>query len=416
MPNSVTVNREVYYAQQAVSRLSGSDALAFSKQLAEEYAGRVQMIYCDPSPVNGVACRFMQRVGEPGWQGRREWQIPMTGYADRRGGGMAGYIERMRPILKNAHRMLKDDGCIYMHVDWKTSAHMRLLMDEIFGENNLVNEIIWGYSSGGTANAYFSRRHDTILLYKKGKSFFFDGSSIGVRRGTESKNHLRRNVGDDGRVFFSLRTGGKIYRYYEDEMIAPGDVWTDIPTLQKRDPERTGFETQKPLALLKRMILSSSREGDIVCDLFSGSGTAAQAALDAGRDVLVCDIDPMAVQITRRRMALTGRAFAFETGSTAAPEGWTVKAHVLGGKVIFEDFNIAGMEHLRNETMLPINNTLADMWSVGRIYNGVYYVDGCSVRTQEAPVLADSLHLSEGPGVAAMHIAGVDGKLGWFVL
>jgi hypothetical protein len=175
------------------------------------------------------------------------------------------------------------------------------MMDEIFGEENFLNEIIWTYKSGGRSLRHYSRKHDTILFYRKSPSVYFDIAAVGMPRGPQKRNNMKRTVDADGRVCFSIRSGGKTYTYYEDTPIYPSDVWDDIEHMHQRDPERTGFATQKPAALLRRMILASSKEGDLVADFFSGSGTTAAAASALGRHYLAVDSSPAAMGMLRRR-------------------------------------------------------------------------------------------------------------------
>ena len=113
---------------------------------------------------------------------------------------------------------------------------------------------------------------------------------------------MKQQVDEEGRVYYSIRSGGKVYKYYEDSLVFPSDVWTDIEHLHQRDPERTGYSTQKPEALLKRIILASSQEGDIVADLFSGSGTTAAAAAKLGRRWIAADASPAALMTLRKRL------------------------------------------------------------------------------------------------------------------
>ncbi len=206
-------------------------------------------------------------------------------------------------ILDKAARlcreMLKPDGSLYLHVDHRLSAHCRLLLDDIFGENCFLNEIIWAYKSGGRSLTHFSRKHDTILLYGMCPKPYFNPGAVALPR--ESGNHMKRRTDETGRSYRSIRSGGKEYRYYDDEGVPPSDVWTDISHLQQRDPERTGYPTQKPLALLKRMVLASSEAGDTVLDPFCGSGTTLAAALDEGRQGITIDASEHSLATVRKR-------------------------------------------------------------------------------------------------------------------
>ena len=213
----------------------------------------------------------------------------------------ADYLAWLRKILVGCHQLLDPRGSIYLHLDYRMSHKARLMLDEIFGESNFMNEIIWAYRSGGRATRCYPRKHDTILFYRKSKKVLFNIKAVGSPRGQERRNHMKRFIDEDGRVGFSIRSNGKTYTYYEDSLIYPSDVWSDIEHLQQKDRERTGFLTQKPEMLLKRIIAASSESGDLVLDLFSGSGTTAAAATKLGRRFLAVDQSPVACALLRRR-------------------------------------------------------------------------------------------------------------------
>ncbi|HOG01761.1 MAG TPA: site-specific DNA-methyltransferase [Clostridia bacterium] len=260
-------------------------------ELMGEYEGRVRLICIDP-PFGTGETFSIKPAGA-----KQKLIVPV--YSDSL--GEKAYLDMMRKVLRACHALLAADGSIYLHIDYRMSAKLRLMMDEIFGEENFLNEIIWTYKSGGRSLRHYSRKHDTILFYRKSPSVYFDIAAVGMPRGPQKRNNMKRTVDADGRVCFSIRSGGKTYTYYEDTPIYPSDVWDDIEHMHQRDPERTGFATQKPAALLRRMILASSKEGDLVADFFSGSGTTAAAASALGRHYLAVDSSPAAMGMLRRR-------------------------------------------------------------------------------------------------------------------
>ncbi len=262
----------------------------FSK-LIDAYGGKVQLIYLDPPFGTGDS---FQHKGEKDAAD----SVPLF----RDDMPEADYLKWMRQILTGCHELLSPSGSLYLHIDWRMSAKLRLMLDEIFGPDNFMDEIIWGYKSGGRATRFFPRKHDTILFYRKSRRVYFNIAAVGQPRGPEPRNHMKQFVDQDGRVGFSIRTRGKLYTYYEDDLVYPTDVWTDIEHLQQKDRERTGYATQKPEALLERIILSSSKPGDLVCDLFSGSGTTAAVAAKNGRRFLAADASPLALITLRKRL------------------------------------------------------------------------------------------------------------------
>ncbi|MBR5949143.1 MAG: site-specific DNA-methyltransferase [Clostridia bacterium] len=257
------------------------------ERLLPELEGKVQLIYLDPPFGTGGAFEFKDRS-------------TVCAYTDAL--SASELTAMMNTVLTACHRLLCASGSLYLHVDYRMSARLRMLFDEIFGEENFMNEIIWSYRSGGRSTKHFSRKHDNILFYRKSKSAYFNIAATGSPRGSARKNHMKRRADDDGRIYYSIRTGGKEYRYYEDDLVFPSDVWDDIEHLHQRDPERTGFNTQKPLALIKRIISASSREGDTVLDFFGGSGTTAEAAALLGRNFISVDCGEASLFATRRRL------------------------------------------------------------------------------------------------------------------
>ena len=260
-------------------------------ELIKTYGGKVQLIYLDPPFGTGDT---FQRKGQNGETGT----IPLF----RDDMPEAEYLKWMRGILVGCHSLLSPTGSLYLHIDWRMSAKLRLMLDDIFGQDNFMDEIIWGYKSGGRATRFYPRKHDTILFYRKSRRVYFNIAAVGQPRGPEPRNHMKQFVNQDGRVGFSIRSRGKLYTYYEDDLIYPTDVWTDIEHLQQKDRERLGYPTQKPEALLERIIRASSREGDLVCDLFSGSGTTAAVAVKNDRRFLAVDVSPLALITLRKRL------------------------------------------------------------------------------------------------------------------
>lgn len=193
--------------------------------------------------------------------------------------------------------LLSETGSIFVHLDWHGVHYVKILMDEIFGMNNFVNEIIWHYKSGGVSNRYFSRKHDTILFYSKSKSYYFAPQ--------KEKSYNR---------------GMKPYRFkgveeFEDNigwytMVNMKDVWT-IDMVGRTSSERTGYATQKPEALIERILLSCSKEGDLCADFFGGSGTFAAAAHRLNRRWISCDIGKPACVKAHKRLSSKNAKYDF---------------------------------------------------------------------------------------------------------
>ena len=190
------------------------------------------------------------------------------------------YLGFLRAHLLEAHRVLREDGSLYLHLDFHSAHHARLILDDVFGPERFVNEIIWAYDYGGRPRDRWPRKHDTILWYAKGDRWTFNRDDVD-----------RLPYMAPGLVGPEKAARGKL----------PTDVWwmTIVPT---NSAERTGYPTQKPEALLTRIVRASSDEGDLVLDFFCGSGTTGAVAKRLGRRFLLVDENPEAIEIARRRV------------------------------------------------------------------------------------------------------------------
>lgn len=263
-------------------------------------AGQAQAVYIDPPFMTGDAFTRRRRFGTTGWRtGKPYPEYPA--YADQFEDKNA-YLAFLEGLLRNAKMLLSRTGVLYLHLDWRSSAYGRVLCDEVLGTDMFLNEIIWSYESGGRAKKYFSRKHDTILLYARSRDYRFDLTKVPLDRTEHRKNHMRRATDEEGRTYSEIKTGGKTYRYYDDAPVYPGDVWSDISHLQQRDPERTGYATQKPLKLLDRLLRPVVEEGDLVVDLCCGSGTSLAAAQALGCRFVGVDRSPEAILTSAARL------------------------------------------------------------------------------------------------------------------
>ena len=268
--------------------------------LLNEFTAKVDLIYIDPPFMTG-------RIFSSGSE---------IAYKDTWGNDLDVYLQWLYETLIVLYRLLAEDGSLYVHLDWRTTHYAKLLLDEVFQASQrngggFRNEIIWHYQSGGRPQKGYARKHDTILLYTKSGNACFHGERIGERRGAEKRNNMRKEVGDDGRISWTIRSAGRLYTYHEDSLMTPSDVWSDIHHLHQRDPERTGYATQKPEALLERIIAASSEECDMVLDCFCGSGVTPLVAERLKRRWIACDKSEVALATTRNRLLAYERALPF---------------------------------------------------------------------------------------------------------
>lgn len=234
------------------------------------------------------------------------------GFDDVWGGGPESYLQFMQPRLEACRRLLAVHGTLYVHLDWRVAHHVRIQLDAIFGPGNFLNEIIWHYRTGGVSKRWFGRKHDTILAYARrlGRHRFH-----ARRDGSYRTDGLKRD--DEGRPFKSTKRG-RLYFHPDGPVLT--DVW-DLPFLSTVSRERVGWPTQKPLALLERIIRASSDPGDVVADFFCGSGTTLVAAQRLGRRWLGCDVSDEAVAMARDRLSAATPVDAHPGPSAAEPAG-----------------------------------------------------------------------------------------------
>jgi len=205
------------------------------------------------------------------------------------------------PRLIEMKRVLKQNGSIYLQMDTRINHWIRCLMDDVFGYDNFVNEIIWCYNTGGKSKKWFSKKHDNILWYSKSGKYIFNYAAISEKRGLQKRNNLKKII-ENGITYFVCRANGKEYRYSENDNILLNDWWIDIAQMQQHHPDRTGYYSQKPKELIERIIKSGSNEGDVVADYYLGSGTTAVVCKELNRNFIGCDINPKAIEITNARL------------------------------------------------------------------------------------------------------------------
>ena len=377
------------------------------------FTGRVQCVYLDPPFFTGDDFFFRMRVGEKGWETGSP-SITLRAYSDAFPEGRGQYLRLLRGLLECARDLLSDTGALFLHLDSRVGAHARLLCDQIFGENNFVNEIIWAYQSGGRSKYHFSRKHDVILFYAKSKQLYFDITRVAVPRKDSRSNHMRRTVDAQGRPCRTIKSGGKLYTYYDDDPVFPDDVWADVSHLQQKDPQRTGYDTQKPMALLNRIVRCCTRPGDLVADLCCGSGTTLAAAAENGCRYLGVDQSPHAISVCRKRLLDT----ALEVRAPFLRTDARLEADMVPGigyyEITLRDYRPA-LAFPEDTVCTPRGLTVEgfdaiDQWSVGFLRDGTYKIYASSARRKNDPALRTTLELPLLRGQAAVSIVDVQGR------
>lgn len=288
--------------------------------------GKVDLIYIDPPFDSKADYRTPITLPNASFS-QRPTVIEQFAYADTWEEGTISYLKMIYPRLMLMKEMLSEKGSIYVHIDWHIGAYVKVVLDEIFGKENFRNEIIWKRGTVKGAKAVgnqFARNHDMILYYSKGNDYVYHtqylpyseeyikqrytkddndgrGPYTDQAIGTRSEESLVE-MAKDNRIFITS-TGKRRVKYYLSEAkgIAMDDSWNDISEVNSMAKENVGYATQKPEALLERIIKSSSNEGDLVCDFFGGSGTTAAVAEKLGRRWITGDVGKPASLVMRKR-------------------------------------------------------------------------------------------------------------------
>ena len=255
--------------------------------------GKVDLIYIDP-PFDSKA-DYRTKVKLPGVDlQQKPTVVEQFAYADTWEEGTISYLKMIYKRLVLMKELLSSNGCIYVHIDWHVGPYVKTILDDIFGKENFVNEIVWSYSWGIRTDSRWNRKHDTIYMYSKSaENIKFNANEVlEERQVSESTANRLKYKGA------LIKDGNK--GRGDSELALPSDVWY-IATINGMAKERLNYATQKPEALLERIIKASSNEGDLVCDFFGGSGTTAAVAERLGRRWITCDIGKPAALVMRKR-------------------------------------------------------------------------------------------------------------------
>ncbi len=249
--------------------------------------GGIKLVYIDPPFDVGADFTIEIEIGDDTFT-KKPNILEEIAYRDTWGNGNDSFISYLYERIKLIHKILADDGSFYIHCDWRMSGYIRMILDEVFGKDNFVNEIIWAYKSGGATDVRFGRKHDSIFFYSKGSQYTFNASK------EKSYNRGMKPYGFKGVEEFQDDIG-----WYT--LVNTRDVW-NIDMVGRTSAERLDYPTQKPEELLKRIIESSTKEGDIVADFFGGSGTTASVAEKLGRKWITSDLGKFSINTIRKRM------------------------------------------------------------------------------------------------------------------
>ncbi len=362
------------------NKLIWGDNKLVMASLLEKFAGKIDLIYIDPPFATGTDFSFVAQVGEGDVEISKEQSlIEEKAYRDTWGRGLESYLSMMAKRFTIMRELLKATGTIFVHIDWRVSHWVRALMDEVFGADNFLNEIVWYHTIIGAAQNRYPKSHEVLLWYASDSSqSMLDTQSKYAR--VPYKPRITDNLSKDERGYYYTR--GRSTRKASAEEIktkaftrtyvdiekgkVTGDVWDDIPTYRVQGDEYLGYPTQKPEKLLERVVGASSQEGGLVADFFCGSGSTLAVAERLGRRWIGCDLSRFAIHTTRKRLLAIEGCKPFEVlnlgkyerqywqGVTFGTKNKTVSEQALFEYLafilrVYGAEPVTGMEHLHGK-------------------------------------------------------------------
>lgn len=272
------------------NKLVWGDNLLVMNSLLENFAGKIDLIYVDPPYATGADFSFVTKIGDTEVDIAKEQSvIEAKAYRDTWARGLPSYLSMIFSRFSLMKELLSPTGSIYVHLGHHVGHYVKVLLDDVFGVDRFQNEIIWYYKTGGATKERFSRKHDNIFFYTKSPEQW-------VFNPQKEKSFMMHKYGFKKSDFQIDESTGLQY-----SMVYARDVF-DIPSVGSDTSERVGFPTQKPEALLERIIRASSNKGQLVADFFCGSGTTSSVAEKLGRRWIACDLSRYSVHVTRKRL------------------------------------------------------------------------------------------------------------------
>lgn len=385
-------------AEESYNRLILGDNLAVMASLLPAYEGKVNLIYADPPFFTNRA--YPARVGR-GEDSRRprEWQLA-EGYADH-WPDLDAYLDFLYPRLALMYRLLAPTGTLYLHLDWHANAYARLLLDEIFGPERLLNEIVWCYHGPSPIRSAFNRKHDTLLVYTRGDEYTFNVDA--VRQPYDPSTV--KTFASSPKAGFGKKPNLKRGKVPED--------WWYFPVVARLHTERTGYPTQKPQALLERIIRASSNPGDLVADFFCGSGTTPVAATRLGRRFIANDVTYRAIYTSQARLVGSrGQSY---------PDGPHIQPFII--QTLDQEMDVQHSPtridwHGTSVSLDPNMLSLLDYWEIDPAWDGkIFHSVVQAVRPRTNVPIASTLNIpSPGDGPLCVRWVSLNGLLNQIVV
>lgn len=351
-----------------MNKIFWGDNIQVMSHLLKDYRGMIDLIYIDP-PFDSKA-DYKKKIKIKGTDISNDMMVfEEKQYTDIWTNDE--YIQFMYERLIIMRELLSNTGSIFLHCDWHKSHHLRMLLDEVFGPKNFVNEIVWSYKTSSGGKKEYNKQHDLILFYQKSENRVFNNQKEKSYTKAKGRKVGVVNYGADTTEFFEDEYG--VYRWSNMR-----DVW-DIPYINSQATERLGYPTQKPEALIERILTGSSNQGDIVFDCFMGSGTTQAVAMKLGRRFIGADINLGAIQTTTKRLI------------NIANNGSEDDGNYYG----FEVYNVNNYDFFRNE--VEAKDLLIEALEIQKIDNNVYdgEKDGRMIKILPVNRIATKADLSE---------------------
>jgi len=383
---------------QPENQLIQGDNLRVMSALLDEYEGKVDLIYIDPPFFTNKG--YAARVGR-GEDSRKpeEWQL-VDGYRDE-WDDLDSYLDMLYPRLRAMHQLLAPTGSLFLHLDWHANSYARILLDEIFGYNNLRNEIIWTYHGPSPIRSAFNRKHDMILFYSKSDQYKFNVDDVRVPYASNTVTTFNS----------SSKAGfGKVPDLERGKV--PEDWWY-FPVVARLHHERTGYPTQKPERLLERIIQAATDPGDLVADFFSGAGTTGSVAARLGRRFILSDTQTRALHTTRARLILDQEKGSHEPGENPSLNVQRESRVKLSSPKTTADLGFADPV-IRDGSVL-LDQELADRvlyWEIDTDWGeGIFHSSLSAARPWRKGELPRELSLPDSVGQICLRIVLVDGEI-----
>ena len=315
-----------------INKIFWGDNLQVMSHMLKEYRGKIDLIYIDPPFDSKADYKRKIEVKNVG-----KTTSDSSSFEEKQYGDIwtnDEYLQFMYERFTIMRDLLSETGCIYVHCDWHKVHHLRLIMDEVFGQDNFRNEIIWWYLWGGRGKTQWNSKHDNLLFYSKSGKWTFNYMDV-------LDDHTLMTEGSKNRLNYAgamVTTKSESSEIPEDKVL-PSDTWY-IATINAMAKEKANYPTQKPEKLLEKIIMASSNPGDLVFDCFMGSGTTQAVAMKLGRRFIGADINLGAIQTTTKRLLSVGK----ELEDNQTSMGSAADTKYTG----FEVYNVNNYDFFRN--------------------------------------------------------------------